>query len=295
MQPVRSMLYVPAYRQEWVENTPFETAADGVIFDLEDGTAPSAKEDARTLLREHLGSYSATDTQIGIRVNHPSTGHFEDDIAAIAHSNVDVVVLPKVDDEAYVEYADNVLTYVERRHDIQDPIELYLLPESAYGLYNPYEICEASDRVASITAGTTDEGDFNRALGYEFTREGLETLHARSNVLAGGLAAGLDQVLSGIWTDIDDVEGLRDHAEFGRQLGFTGYEIIHPDHATVVNEVFTPDAEEMAALQEMVRELEDAFEAGHGVIEYDGEMVDRAHFRTAKGKLERAKHFGVVD
>lgn len=289
------MLYVPAYRQKWVENTPFETDADGVIFDLEDGTAPSAKDDARNLLGEHLDSYAETDTQIGIRVNHPSTGHFEADIEAITHPNLDVVVLPKVDDESYVEYADNALTYVERRRDIDDSIGLALLPESAYGLYNPYEICSASERVVSITAGTTDEGDFNRALGYEFTKEGLETLHARSNVLAGGLAAGLDQVLSGIWTDIDDLEGLREHAEFGRQLGFSGYEIIHPDHAAVVNEVFTPDPDEMANLQAMVQALEDAFEAGHGVIEYEGEMVDRAHFRTARQKLERARHFGVVE
>ncbi|WP_255197678.1 HpcH/HpaI aldolase/citrate lyase family protein [Halorarius litoreus] len=296
MYPARSLLYVPAGNRKWVENTPFETDADGVIFDLEDGTVPQDKQKARELVREALPELDQTDTHITARVNAPETGWFEDDIAEILHPNLDALVLPKVDSEAYVEYVDNAVTYVERRRGLEEGhTKLFLLPESAYGLYNPYEICTASDRVASITGGTTNDGDFNRALGYEFTTEGLESLYARSNVLAGAKAAGLEQIISGVWTDIDDVEGLREHAEFARQLGYGGYEIIHPSHASVVNDVFTPDAEEMREIQAMVDEIEDAFEAGKSIIRWNGEMIDRAHFRTAKKKLERAKMYGVLD
>ncbi len=295
MHPVRSILYVPASNREWVENTPYETDADGVIFDVEDGTLPPDKEEARQIVSETLSELGDTETIITVRVNPPSTGLFEDDIAEILHMNLDAIVLPKVDSEEYVQYADNVMTFVERRKGIDNQIDLYLLPESAYGLYNPYEICTASDRVASITGGTTRDGDFNRALDYEFTAEGLETLYARSNVLAGAKAAGLEQVLSGVWTDIEDIEGLREHAEFGRQLGFQGYEIIHPSHAEVVNDVFTPDEAEARELQEMVDEIEGAFEEGKSIITWNGEMIDRAHFTTAKEKLERAKQYGVLE
>lgn len=296
MYPARSLLYVPAGNRKWVENTPFETDADGVILDLEDGTAPEDKQKARDLVEELLPEFDRTETLITARVNPPSTGLFEDDIAQLVHENMDALVLPKVDSEAYVEYADNAVTYVERRRGIEEGhTKLFLLPESAYGLYNPYEICSASDRVASITGGTTRDGDFNRALDYEFTAEGLESLYARSNVLAGAKAAGLGQVISGVWTDIDDIEGLREHAEFARQLGYGGYEIIHPSHASVVNDVFTPDEAEMLQIQAMVDEIEDAFEAGQSIIRWNGEMIDRAHFRTAKKKLERAKQYGVID
>lgn len=295
MYPARSLLYVPAGNRKWVENTPFETEADGVIFDLEDGTVPDDKQKARELVRETLPELGEIDTLITARVNPPKTRLFEDDIAEILHPNLDALVLPKVDSEEYVEYVDNALTYLERRKGLTERTELFLLPESAYGLYNPYEICTASPRVSSITGGTTDEGDFNRALDYEWTKEGLESLYARSNVLAGAKAAGLEQVISGVWTDIDDVEGLREHAKFARHLGYGGYEIIHPDHAEVVNEIFTPDEEDVRALQEMVNEIEDAFEAGQSIIRWDGEMIDRAHFRTAKKKLERAKMYGVLE
>lgn len=295
MYATRSLLYVPAANREWVQKTPYETAADGIIFDLEDGTHPSKKDDARGFVRDFLNEADSLDIVLTVRVNAPETGFFEDDIADVAHPNLDAFVLPKADSEEYVTYADNVLTFVERRKKISDEIDLFLLPESAYGLYNPYELCAASDRVASITGGTTRDGDFNRALNYEFTEQGLESLYARSNVLAGAKAAGLEQVLSGLWTDIEDTDGLRKHARFGRQLGFTGYEVIHPDHAEIVNEIFTPDEAEIRELQEMVNELEDAFDEGSGVIRWNGEMVDTAHFKTVKQKLERAKRFGVID
>lgn len=294
MYPARSLLYVPAANETWVQNTPFETDADGIIFDLEDGTVPEDKQKARDLVRGMLPDLDQTDTLITARVNPPSTGLFEDDIAEIIHPNLDALVLPKVDSEEYVEYVDNAVTYVERRKGLEGHTDLFLLPESAYGLYNPYEICEASDRVASITGGTTRDGDFNRALDYEFTKEGLESLYARSNVLAGAKAAGLDQVISGVWTDIEDIEGLKDHAKFARQLGYDGYEVIHPSHASVVNEIFTPDEEEVREIQEMVEEIEGAFEEGQSIITWNGEMIDRAHFRTAKKKLERAKQYGVI-
>jgi citrate lyase subunit beta/citryl-CoA lyase len=295
MYSIRSLLYLPAAKEKWVQNTPHDTDADGVIFDLEDGTHTSKKDKGRDLIRGFLDDVEDLDTVLTVRVNSPETGFFEDDIAEVVHPDLDAIVLPKVDSEEYVEYADNVLTYVERRKGISDPIDLFLLPESAYGLYNPYELCEASDRVASITGATTRDGDFNRALDYEFTEEGLESLYARSNVLAGAKAAGLEQVLSGVWTDVRDTEGLRKHAEFGRQLGFDGYEIIHPDHAKIVNDVFTPDEEEVRELKEMVAELEDAFDEGNSIVRWNDEMVDPAHFRTAKKKLERAKQFGVLE
>lgn len=295
MRPVRSLLYVPANDREWVEDTPYTTQADGVIFDLEDATPPAEKEHGRDVLEGSIDGFRDTETLISVRVNAPSSGRFEADLDAIVTDRLDAIVLPKVDSEEYVRYADNVLTYLERRRDISDRIEFILLPESAYGLYNPYELCVASDRVGSIMGATTNGGDFNRALGYEWTREGTESLFARSNVLAGARAAGLREIMSGLWSEIDDIEGLRGQASFARQLGYTGYQIIHPSHAEPVNEIFTPDATEIAELRAMMDELDGAIEAGTGVVEYDGEMIDAAHVRTAREKIDRARAFDVVE
>lgn len=295
MRAVRSLLYVPANNQEWVENTPYTTQADGVILDLEDATPPDEKGHGRDILNRTIDEFGDTDKLISVRVNTPSSGHFEADLDAIVTDRLDAIVLPKVDSEDYVRYADSALTYLERRRNLSNEIEFILLPESAYGQYNPYEICIASDRVGSIMGATTNGGDFNRALGYEWTREGLESLFARSNVLAGARAAGLDEIMSGLWSEVNDIEGLREQATFARQLGYTGYQIIHPSHAEPVNEIFSPDPDEIRELKAMMDELEEATREGHGVIEYEGEMLDAAHLRTAKKKIDRAEALGVID
>jgi citrate lyase subunit beta/citryl-CoA lyase len=196
--------------------------------------------------------------------------------------------------EEQVRYADNVLTYAERIGGLSEQTDLIVLPESAYGLYNPYELCACSERVASIVGATTDKGDFNRVLGYEHTTKGLESLFVRSNVLAAARAAGLKEILSGIWTAIDDIDGLRQQASFARQLGYTGYLVVHPDHVPVVNEIFTPDREEIKVLQEMVTEIERAASDGKGVIRHNGQMVDEAHVETAKQRIDRAVRLGVI-
>ncbi len=295
MRPVRSLLYVPANLPDWVENTPYTTDADGVIFDLEDGTPPGEKQHGRAVLQDAIETFDDTDALIAVRVNAPDSSEFEADLDAIVTDRLDVIVLPKVDSPEYVRYADNALTYIERRRGVTDTTEFLLLPESAYGQYNPYEICVASERVAAIMGATTNGGDYNRALGYEWTREGIESLFARSNVLAGARAAGLTEIMGGLWSEIDDIDGLREQASFARQLGYTGYQIIHPSHAEPINEIFSPDPTEIEDLQEMLDELADATDRGQGVIEYEGEMIDAAHRRTAERKIERAKALGIVE
>jgi citrate lyase subunit beta/citryl-CoA lyase len=287
------MLFVPAINSEWVSEIPFTTEADGVIFDLEDGTPPSEKNTARSILQDNLGSFENTDTAITVRVNPPSSGDFEEDLEAIIGPGLDAIVLPKVDSTGYVDYTDKALEFLENKNDMDQQVEIIILPESAYALYNPYEVCIASQRVVSIVGATTDGGDFNRALGYEFTTEGLESLYARSNVIAGAKAAGHTELLSGVWTDIEDIDGLKQQATFARQLGYTGYLVIHPSHIEPINNIFTPNKEDIDELRELISEFEEARESGQGVIKYKGEMIDEAHIKTAKLRINRADKMGI--
>ena len=87
---------------------------------------------------------------------------------------------------------------------------------------------------------------------------------------------------------------MRRQTRFARQLGYTGYLVVHPDHVPVANEIFTPDREKIEVLQKMVTEIERAAAEGDGVIRYEGEMVDEAHVKTAKQRIDRAERLGVI-
>jgi citrate lyase subunit beta/citryl-CoA lyase len=62
---------------------------------------------------------------------------------------------------------------------------------------------------------------------------------------------------------------------------------IHPNQVEVINEVFTPTAEQIAVSEEIVKAFADNPQAG--VLGIRGQMVDRAHIARAERILARAK------
>ena len=110
---------------------------------------------------------------------------------------------------------------------------------------------------------TAEHADIARAVGYEWTPEGLETLYLRSQVLLACREAGI-HALTGLWEDLENLSGLKEFAVRGRQLGFRGMIAIHPSHVATVNEVFTPSAETVAFYEGMVAAYEEAAAARHG-------------------------------
>ena len=86
------------------------------------------------------------------------------------------------------------------------------------------------------------------------------------------------------------LEGLRLECRAAERDGFTAKMAIHPGQVAVINEVFTPSREEVAASEEIVQAFAAAPAAG--VIAIRGHMVDRAHVARAERILARAKAAG---
>ena len=70
--------------------------------------------------------------------------------------------------------------------------------------------------------------------------------------------------------------------------------LIHPSHVPVVNEVFTPTAEEVVQWQGLVQAMEEQRSKGGAAVTFQGAMVDIAHEETARAMLAMAKKMGVT-
>ncbi|NIS35179.1 MAG: CoA ester lyase, partial [Actinobacteria bacterium] len=69
--------------------------------------------------------------------------------------------------------------------------------------------------------------------------------------------------------------------------GFGGRSAIHPAQVTIINEVFTPDEEELAAARALVERYDAALAAGRGVIvDESGSIVDEALVRRARRMVD---------
>ncbi|MFI7700515.1 HpcH/HpaI aldolase/citrate lyase family protein [Nonomuraea sp. NPDC049480] len=285
--PLRSLLFVPGTRTEWLAKAQ-AAGADAAILDLEDAVPPAEKAAARARVAGAVAAF-AGDMALFVRINPLEDWAAAEDLRAVTHARLAGVVVPKIAGTADVRLADRLLTWCEREHGLPEGrIALVPLLESAAALREAYDIARAASRVAYLGAVTGRAGDVERAIGYRWSREGVETLALRSRVLLDVRAAGTPCPVAGLWTPIGDLDGLRAFAEQNRSLGYEGMIAIHPSHVPVINEVFSPGPEELARYERLIAAVEAAQARGAGAIAFEGEMVDEAMAARARAALDRA-------
>jgi len=103
-------------------------------------------------------------------------------------------------------------------------------------------------------------------------------------------AAAEAQPIDTVFVNFRDAEGLRQECLAAMRDGFTGKMAIHPNQVAVMNEVFTPSADEIATSQELIQLFADNPDAG--ALSHRGQMVDKAHVARAERILARARTAG---
>lgn len=285
----RSWLFAPGDSDRKMEKAA-AGPADIVIFDLEDAVAESEKPKARGMIAEFLMARTDADKhRLWVRVNPLDGPHTLQDLAAVMPGRPGGIMLPKAYGRADVELLDHYLSALEVANGIQQGATkvIVLVTETAEGMFTTGTYKNAP-RVVAMTWGAEDLADAigasenrNPDGSYSFTYE-----LARSLCLLGAASAGVAPIET-IQGDFRDLEGLRIRAEKVRRDGYRGMLAIHPAQVDVINEAFTPSAEELAAAQEIV----DLFAAnpGVGTIGYKGAMLDRPHLARAQSLLLAAE------
>jgi citrate lyase subunit beta/citryl-CoA lyase len=133
---------------------------------------------------------------------------------------------------------------------------------------------------------TAEHADIARAVGYEWSPEGTESLFHRTKIMLATKAAGRHP-LTALWERIKDLDGLRSFSVQNRKMGFAGQIILHPSHAPVVNEVYTPDAEAVDFFQGLLQTYQAAEARGEGAVMYGDVHIDKAHADKALEWLAR--------
>ena len=290
MNPIRSFLFVPASRESWLDKVP-GLGADAVILDLEDSVPAELKVKARELVAARLGALGRDGRRIYVRINRSPHCYSFEDVMAVVREGLEGIVLPKPDGPEDVDLAAALVAEAEMRNGLA-PGRVSLVPtlETARSLQFAHEIA-IRPRVVAIAGASAKNGDIARSVGFRWTHEGLETLHLKSAVVIAARAAG-KLPIGGVWQEVHDLDGLRRAAAFNRQLGFSGEFILHPSNVAVVNEIYTPSAEELAYYEGMIRTFEEARAKGVAAVIYDGEHIDTAHVTTAREIVALAKSQG---
>ena len=62
----------------------------------------------------------------------------------------------------------------------------------------------------------------------------------------------------------------------------------------IINEIYTPSADEVCYFHGLMKAMQEAERAGHGVVQYKGRMVDYAMMKKAQRVLDLAAHLGLT-
>lgn len=287
MHAYRSILFVPGHRPTWVEKA-IDAGADCVVLDLEDSVPDAEKVSARAVVAESIRRVRATNERVGlfVRVNPLAAKLTGGDLEEVVVPGLTGIFAPKIERAVDVSQYDALLDHFEARNGVVG-LEYIVPVETVRAIQNCREVALASPRVGAMIGPSAEHADIARAVGYEWTPEGLETLYLRSRVLLACREAGI-HALTGLWEDLENLEGLRDFAVRGRQLGFRGMIAIHPKHVDTVNDVFSPSEQDISFYRGMVAAYESAAAQGTGALRYRGLHIDKAHYDKAVEWLDRS-------
>jgi citrate lyase subunit beta/citryl-CoA lyase len=263
--------------------------ADAIIFDLEDAVAPDDKDAARILVQHTLSTLTFGNCEIIIRINALDTEYWEEDLEALIPLGPDCILPPKVNDPDCIRTLSAKIEEIEKKAALDKTVRLIPLIESALGLENAFAIAASSKRVAALFLGAED---LTADLRAPRTREGREIEYARGRIVCAARAAGVE-ALDTPFTDVNDMEGLRQDALLARSLGFSGKAVISPRHVDCVNEMFSPGPGEIEYARRVFDSIKTAKEQGKGAIALDGKMIDAPIVERARIVLESARELGI--
>jgi citrate lyase subunit beta/citryl-CoA lyase len=272
VRPRRSVLYVPGSNARALEKAR-ALPADALVLDLEDAVAPSAKEEARSLVLAAIAGGLGR-AEIVVRVNGPETPWGREDLALLARAGADAVLLPKAESVEAVRDAERALEAA----GAPAGLALWCMIETPRGVLAADRIAGATPRLACLVAGTSD---LVKDLRARHVADRTPVLCALSLVVLAARAHGL-AALDGVHLALDDDEGFEAACRQGRNLGFDGKTLVHPRQIEGANRAFAPGAEEVAAARRIVDAHRDAVARGQGVAVVDGRVVEALHVEEAQ-------------
>jgi citrate lyase subunit beta / citryl-CoA lyase len=290
-RPRRSCLAVPGSSVKMLGKAQ-GLPADQVFLDLEDAVAPLAKPEARKNVVAALNEGDWAGKTRVVRVNDLTTPWTYRDVIEVvegAGTNLDCVMLPKVQSAEHVAWLDLTLTQIEKTLGLPvGGIGIEAQIENARGLVKVDAIAAASPRTETIIFGPADfMASINMkslvvgALHPDYPGDPFHYILMR--ILMAARTHDL-QAIDGPFLQIRDVDAFREVAKRSAALGYDGKWVLHPDQIGVANEVYSPSQDDYDHAELILDAYEfSTSDAGGklGAVMLGAEMIDEASRKMA--------------
>jgi len=267
----RTFLYAPAHRMKFVRSAlSTQPPCDAVILDLEDGVPSDERENAFINLAE-LAAESVPARPVFIRIRS-LTDEQEEDLQAVPSWTAGIVVTKVGGPEDLVRAASHARA-------LSANCQVWPLIESALGIEALPEILrETRELIGGVMLGA---GDLRADLEVSATPNETELLYARSRLVYVCRSQGISHIIDTPDPELRPSEQFIERTKAAKSLGMTGKAAIHPAQIEVIRSVFSPTADQISWARAVLA-------AEDGATRVDGELVDEATKRRARGILSEA-------
>ncbi|HXJ09636.1 MAG TPA: CoA ester lyase, partial [Burkholderiales bacterium] len=212
------------------------------------------------------------------------------DLQASICEDVDGIALTKTQGADHVRRIDAMIEALEAKRGMRaGHTRLIAMIETPAAFFCMPDIARASPRLVAMNIGGED---FATAVGMEPLEETL--LMPKQQMIFAARSAGLMPL--GFIASVagyGDWDAFRAMVRRSRKFGFMGAGCIHPGQVPIVNEEYSPSAEEIAWATKVVTEDAKHTAAGRASWSLDGKMIDVPVVTRARHILERHRAIQV--
>ena len=317
VRPSRAIHFFPAHNEKMRGKLgDLAPTVDVLLANLEDGVPATDKEAARAGLVEVARTVDFGDTQFWTRVNSLDSPWGLDDLTAAvlqAGEALDVIMVPKVEGPEDIHYVDRLLAQLEAKAGLTEPILVHAILETARGVANVEEICNASPRMQGLSLGPADLAANRRMKttrvggghpGYLVRQDpdpddaGAPRTTYQQDLWHYTIARMVDACAAtgilpyyGPFGDIADTTACEAPFRNAYLLGCVGAWSLHPAQIAIAKRVFSPDPADVAHAQRVIEAMGD----GTGAIMLDGKMEDDASVKQCQVIVALARQLAARD
>ena len=282
-----SRLYLPGNTPSMMLNAGIHDP-NGIILDLEDSVAFDRKKEAQLVVRNALRGINFYGAERMVRINQFPKGL--EDLKYLIPHNVHMLLVPKCEGAEQINELEIKIGEIKKQHNIERPILLMPIIESALGVEKAFEIASASENVVALAIGLED---YTADLGTRRTNEAVESFYARTRIVNACKATRI-QAIDSVFSDVGDMDALRENVKVSKGLGFEGMGCIHPRQIKVIHESFAPEPDEIDKAKKVVNAFIDATEKGLGVVSLGTKMIDPPVVKRAETTINLAISLGLI-
>lgn len=279
---LRSMLFVPAYNEKFLEKA-ITCDADAIIFDMEDAVPKVKRAEAREVLGRFLDKGVFRGKQLFIRVNELGTDDLPEDLKLIKDDQITGVVVPKINNAGNIKAYEALLEVCEIREKLKKgSLKLLPLIETAEAVLHVNEIAASSDRNIALLFGGEDYLDSVSGKN-DCPRRAFEM--PRTMIILAARTHGLLPIDTP-YLDLKNEEGFLEEEELAFSMGFAGCLLVNPIQIPWCNQVFSPSKEEIEQAEAMIEAVNKAHEEGGSIALLNGKMIGPPMLKRALKVLE---------